>query len=106
MSKKVYNSKSEEIELVEKRDLQNLRFAEFYLYDEYEITDPVEGIKKIYQNLPISAGYPIFVYLGCGATYTAIVQKSSNNYLSAIIFGYSTYKIIYLRKVLEEWYVN
>lgn len=104
MSKTFYKANDEQVNLVENKDIQNLKFLEFSVYDEFGISNPVDAIKKIYTSLPNFDGYPIFVNLKCGAFYTAIVQKASDNYLSAIIFGYSTYKIIYLRKLQEQWY--
>lgn len=104
MAKTLYDSKGEEIKFVETVDIQNLKILKYHVYDEFGITDPIEGFKKIYQRIPMNEGYPIFIYMNCGAMYTVIAQKSSNNYLSCIIFGYQSHKLIYLRKLQEIWY--
>ena len=79
-----------------KKDL----FFEFYFYDGYGSTNPYEALKTYYGRLPITPRM-IEVYLHCGNQYIAIVQKSSEDYGSAIILGY--YSIMTVRLENGTW---
>lgn len=74
-----------------KKDL----FFEFRFYEEYGSQDPFEALKTYYGRLPI-IGRVIEVHLHCGNQYLAMVQKASEKYGSAIIFGYNGSMIVRL----------
>lgn len=110
MSVSVRDRNGNLINIVEQEDngidkIKN-RFLTFNIYGEFnELTDPVEGLKKIYDRISSNA-YPMLIHMNCGAQYVAIVQKTSISYGSAIIFGYSFTNPIYMRIYNNTWYTS
>lgn len=105
MSINVFDKNGNDTLLVEEDEIASIknRFLGYDIYNNYEqLTDPVEGFKKIYNSLP-SHDLPMFIFLYCGANYIAIAQKTSNNYGCAIIFGYSFNSPHYVRIVAGTW---
>lgn len=85
-------------------DNHDLNYLSFDVYAKYGITDPKEGLKKIWNEIPMGYNRPTIIFMNCGSLYTLIVQATEPLYGSAIIFGYSSPIILYSRIINGIWY--